>query len=154
MLKFYKSVSCLLLMFSMVAQAESLDVDETKFKAEQGDAKAQAQLASMYLLGRNGVEKDEQKAASWFVKSAEQDFVEAEVIIAALYDRGMGVPQNVETATQWYEKAAKQGHKPSQAILGKNAAPTGSVAFNYKMIRLSAAKQIPTEYANQILLGK
>jgi len=151
---FYKFILCVLLMFSVVAQAETLNADETKLKAEQGDAKAQAQLASMYLLGRNGIEKDEQQAATWFTKSAEQNFVEAEVILATLYDRGMGVAQNVETATQWYEKAAKQGHTPSKAILGQNAAPSGSVAFNYKMMRLSAAKQIPTEYANKILLSK
>lgn len=154
MLKLYKFILSMLLMFSVLVQAETLNVDETRTKAEQGDAKAQAQLASMYLLGRNGVEKDEQKAATWFTKSAEQNFIEAEVILAALYDRGMGVEQNTETATQWYEKAAKQGHAPSLAILGKNAAPSGSVAFNYKMMRLSAAKQIPTEYANKILLSR
>ncbi len=154
MLKFYKFILWMLLMFSVVVQAETLTVDETKLKAEQGDAKAQAQLASMYLLGRNGVEKDEQKAATWFTKSAEQNFVDAEVILAALYDRGIGVAQSVDTATQWYEKAAKQGHAPSKAILGQNAAPAGSVAFNYKMMRLSAAKQIPTEYANKILLSR
>lgn len=154
MLKLKKFILCVLLMFSVVVQAETLNVDETKLKAEQGDAKAQAQLASMYLLGRDGVEKDEQKAAIWFTKSAEQNFVDAEVVLAALYDRGIGVEQNVETATHWYEKAAKQGHAPSKAILGQNAAPSGSVAFNYKMMRLSAAKQIPNEYANKILLSK
>ncbi len=64
------------------------------------------------------------------------------------------VSASYRVATQWYEKAAKQGHAPSKAILGQNAAPAGSVAFNYKMMRLSAAKQIPTEYANKILLSK
>jgi uncharacterized protein len=153
-LKLNNFILCVLLMFTVVVQAETLNLGETKLKAEQGDAKSQAQLASMYLLGRDGVEKDEQKAATWFTKSAEQNFVDAEVVLAALYDRGIGVEQNVETATHWYEKAAKQGHAPSKAILGQNAAPSGSVAFNYKMMRLSAAKQIPNEYANKILLSK
>ena len=150
----YKFIMAVLLMFSFTVQAETLNLDETKLKAEQGDAKAQAQLASMYLLGRNGVEKDEQKAALWFTKSAEQQFIDAEMILAALYDRGAGVAQDIDTATKWYEKAANQGNTTAQAILGKNAAPTGGVAFNYKMMRLSAAKQIPTEYANKILSGK
>lgn len=149
-----KFIFSLLLWFSVTAQADTLTVDDSKLKAEQGDAKAQAQLASMYLLGKNGVEKDEQKAAMWFTKSAEQGFIDAEVILAALYDRGVGVNQDIDTATKWYEKAANQGHTPSLAILGKNAAPTGGVAFNYKMMRLNAAKQIPTEYANKILLAK
>lgn len=150
----YKIIVSLLLMFSMTIHADTLDLDETKFKAEQGDAKAQAQLASLYLLGRNGVEKDEQKAAEWFIKSAEQKFMDAEMVVAALYDRGAGVVQDIDTATKWYEKAASQGNTTALAILGKNAAPTGGVAFNYKMMRLSAAKQIPNEYANKILSGK
>ncbi|MDO9271124.1 MAG: sel1 repeat family protein [Methylobacter sp.] len=120
----------------------------------QGNAEAQAKLGAMYLLGRNGVETDEQKAAEWMLKSANQGFIEAEVIMAALYDRGMGVKNDVKMATAWYEKAAAQGHGPSLAILGKNAAAKGTVAFNYQAMRLSASKQIPTEYANKILLTK
>lgn len=128
--------------------------DDVRQSATQGNAEAQARLGAMYLLGRNGVEMDEQKAAEWMLKSANQGFVEAEVIMAALYDRGMGVKNDVKIATAWYEKAAAQGHGPSLAILGKNAAAKGAVAFNYKAMRLSASKQIPTEYANKILLTK
>ncbi|MDO9048593.1 MAG: tetratricopeptide repeat protein [Methylobacter sp.] len=128
--------------------------DDVRQLAMQGNAEAQAKLGAMYLLGRNGVEKDEQKAAEWMLKSANQGFIEAEVIMAALYDRGMGVKNDVKMATAWYEKAATQGHGPSLAILGKNAAAKGAVAFNYQAMRLSASKQIPTEYANKILLTK
>ncbi|MDP1665212.1 MAG: tetratricopeptide repeat protein [Methylobacter sp.] len=128
--------------------------DDVRQSAMQGNAEAQAKLGAMYLLGRNGVETDEQKAAEWMLKSANQGFIEAEVIMAALYDRGMGVKNDVKIATAWYEKAAAQGHGPSLAILGKNAAAKGAVAFNYQAMRLSASKQIPTEYANKILLTK
>jgi TPR repeat protein len=93
----------------------------------------------MYLLG-SGVEKNEQQAAEWMLKSANQGNVEARVIIAAMYDRGMGVKNDVKIATQWYEKAAAQGNSASMAILGKNDVAKGSVAFNYQAMRLSAAK--------------
>lgn len=125
----------------------------TQAAALQGDAKAQAKLGAMYLLG-NGEEKDEQQAAEWFLKAAEQGDVDAQVIIAAMYDRGMGVKNDVKIATQWYEKAAAQGHGASRAILGKNDVAKGGVAFNYQAMRLSASKQIPTEYAKKILFSK
>lgn len=136
-----------MLSLGLTVQAE----EPVRQAAEQGDAKAQARLGAMYLLG-SGIEKDEQKAAEWMLKAANQGYLEAQVIMAALYDRGLGVKSDVKTASQWYQKAAAQGHAPSLAILGKNDAAKGSVAFNYQAMRLSASKQIPTEYAKRILL--
>jgi TPR repeat protein len=57
-------------------------------------------------------------------------------------------------ATNWYEKAAAQGNSASMAILGKNDVAKGGIAFSYQAMRLSAAKQIPAEYAKRILLTK
>ncbi|MCX7094535.1 MAG: tetratricopeptide repeat protein [Methylobacter sp.] len=144
----------LLSLCSMVRAEPPSSADDIRQSATQGSAEAQAKLGAMYLLGRDGVEVDEQKAAEWLLKSANQGFIEAEVIMAALYDRGIGVKNDVKMATAWYEKAAAQGHGPSLAILGKNAAAKGAVAFNYQAMRLSASKQIPAEYANKILLTK
>lgn len=129
------------------------DDQDTVQAANQGDAQAQAKLGAMYLLG-SGVDKNEQQAAEWLLKSANQGYVDAEIIVAALYDRGLGVKNDVKIATQWYEKAAAQGHGTAQAILGKNSAAKGGVAFNYQAMRLSAAKQIPNEYAKRLLLTK
>lgn len=153
MFKVFVLTFLMLLAQAVQAEQQSL-LEEVRQSALQGSAVAQAKLGSMYLLGRNGVELDEQKAAEWLLKSANQGFIDAEVIMAALYDRGMGVKNDVKMATAWYEKAAAQGHGPSLAILGKNAAAKGAVAFNYQAMRLSASKQIPTEYANRILLTK
>ncbi len=145
--------SCLLSLCvnSQAEEPSALAVIEQS--AQQGDAKAQAKLGAMYLLG-SGVEKDEQQAAEWMLKAANQGYVEAEVIVAAMYDRGLGVKNDVKMATQWYEKAAAQGNTTSMAILGKNDVAKGGVAFSYQGMRLSAAKQIPTEYAKRILLTK
>jgi TPR repeat protein len=148
-------VLAFLLALSPGVQAEpQLVQDDVRQAAMQGNAGAQAKLGAMYLLGRNGVDMDEQKAAEWMLKSANQGFMEAQVIMATLYDRGIGVKNDVKMATAWYEKAAAQGHSPSLAILGKNAAAKGAIAFNYQAMRLTASKQIPTEYANRILLTK
>jgi Neuraminidase (sialidase) len=145
--------ACLFLL-CVNTQAEEASVQAVIVQsAEQGDANAQAKLGAMYLSG-SGVEKDEQKAAEWMLKAANQGHIEAEVIVAAMYDRGMGVKNDVKMATKWYEKAAAQGHAASMAILGKNDVAKGGVAFSYQAMRLSAAKQIPTEYAKKILLTK
>lgn len=128
--------------------------DEIRQLAEQGDVNAQAKLASMYIMGVNGFEKDEKAASEWILKAAEQGLVEAMVMVAAMYDTGVGFKHNVDTATKWYEKAADKGHGASMAILGRNSAPKGSVGFSYKTMRLRASKQIPTEYAKRILFKK
>lgn len=137
----------------VVCAEEAVQEDLVQAAAIQGDAKAQAKLGAMYLLG-NGQEKDEQQAAEWLIKAATQGYVDAQVLVAALYDRGIGVKSDVKTATEWYEKAAAQGHTASLAILGKNPVAAGGVAFSYQKMRLNAAKQIPTEYAKKILLTK
>ncbi|NOQ15549.1 MAG: sel1 repeat family protein [Methyloprofundus sp.] len=129
-------------------------VTETKQQAEQGSALAQAQMGAMYQLGRNGVEKDAQQSAEWMLKAADQGLVEAQVFMAALYDRGLGVKQSVKTATQWYEKAAAQKQGTALAILGRNDVAKGSIAFDYKTMRLRAAKQIPVEYSKRFLRKK
>ncbi len=122
--------------------------------AEQGDALGQAKLASLYLLGRSGIEVDHIIAAKWMEKAANQGLVEAQVTMAALYDRGMGVKGDKKTATRWYEKAAAQGHGTSLAILGKNPTAKGSVKFSYQGLRLKAARSIPKEYAKRFLMKK
>lgn len=145
-------------LLSAAVQANESDKSTTENSvsqmATQGNALAQAKLGAMYLLGQEGHEKDEKKAAEWLLKAANQGFLEAQVIVAAMYDRGLGMEMDVHKATTWYEKAAAQGHKPSLAILGKNEIAKGGIAFDYKRIRLGAAKQIPNEYAKQILRKK
>lgn len=143
---------CVLLGWSMMTTADS--VTAIREAAEQGNAMAQAKLASLYLLGRDGVEKDEKLAAEWMEKAANQGIVDAQVVMGAFYDRGLGVVGDRDKATQWYEKAAAKGHGTSLAILGRNDAAQGSVQFNYQAMRLSAARSIPTEYAKKFLISK
>ena len=152
-MKIFKTLMMIcLFMFSFNSIADI--VTETQQQAEQGNALAQAQMGAMYQLGRNGVEKDVQRSAEWMLKAANQGLVEAEVFMAALYDRGLGVKQSVSTATQWYEKAAAQKHGTALAILGRNDVAAGGIAFNYKSMRLRDSKQIPVEYSKRFLRKK
>lgn len=153
MFRLTRLLSVLALIF-MCDGAGAESAEQIRQAASQGDPQAQAKLASLYLLGRDGLEKDEKLAAEWMEKSAAQGVVDAQVVMGAFYDRGIGVAANRDQATEWYEKAAAQGHGTSLAILGKNPAAKGSVQFNYQAMRLNAARSIPAEYAKRFLTGK
>lgn len=142
----------LLMLLSLQVFAQSQE--EIRQLAEQGDAQGQAKLASLYLMGWQGHEQNNEQAAEWMKKAAEQGVVEAQVVMGAMYDRGLGVPNDRNAATQWYEKAAAQGHGTSLAILGRNETAKGSVKFSYQAMRLNAARSIPREYAKRFLMTK
>jgi len=48
---------------------------------------------------------------------AEQGDVRAQNDLAALYDNGLGVPQDVSEAVTWYRRAAEKGYAPAEANL-------------------------------------
>jgi len=86
--------------------------------AEQGDARAQYNVAWMYANGK-GTSQDFQEAANWYEKSADQGYVDAQYNLANLYLRGNGVTQNDYLAFSWFIKAAEQGDAPAQYNLGR-----------------------------------
>ena len=59
------------------------------------------------------------KAANWYKKSADQNYVDAQYNLANLYLRGDGVTQNDYLAFSWFIKAAEQGDAPAQYNLGR-----------------------------------
>ncbi|MFT5449548.1 MAG: TPR repeat protein [Gammaproteobacteria bacterium] len=85
--------------------------------AEQGDAEAQANLASMYANG-HGVAKDETEAVKWWRTAAEQGHAIARNNLGAMYAFGYGVAKNENEAMKWYQLAAEQGYSGAQYNLG------------------------------------
>jgi len=69
--------------------------------ADQGDARAQGAMGTLYETGF-GVPQDYKEAAAWYLKSAEQGNAKAEYNLGALYERGNGVPQDYVQALKWY----------------------------------------------------
>src|SRR5262245_14411179 len=84
--------------------------------AEQGDARAQFRLGTMYADNR-GVARDYATAATWYRKAAEQGHLQAQYNLGVFYDRGQGVQPNRAEAATWYRKAADQGYGPAQTAL-------------------------------------
>lgn len=101
---------------------------EFRSAADQGLEVAQYNLGVMYYSG-NGVEQDFREAYRWTRKAAEQGHRASQFNLGVLYFNGQGVnppwlgfwplsiiPRsgNMETAAQWYERAANQGHAEAQ----------------------------------------
>ncbi|MBR4824785.1 MAG: sel1 repeat family protein [Spirochaetaceae bacterium] len=94
-------------------------------KANQGDADAQYQLASIYNNG-NGLEQNEAKANEWYLKAfdcyekaARQGDANAQYSLGCMYSLGYGVEKNDIEAFKWYEKSATQGNANAQHELGE-----------------------------------
>ena len=61
-----------------------LTLDEIKYKAEQGNIKAQYNLALMYYKGE-GVPQNYEEAIKWYNKAAEQGNIKAQYNLALMY---------------------------------------------------------------------
>ncbi len=85
--------------------------------AEQGDARAQARLGTMYMNGE-GVPKNAEEGVRWYREAAAQGFVDAQVNLGTAYARGEGVPKDDTAAARWYRMAAEQGDAVAQGTLG------------------------------------
>jgi len=108
--------------------------NQTRAAAEQGDAKAQAKLGSMYSQGK-GVPQDYAEALRWYRKAADQGNANGQDGLAFMYSDGQGVPQDYAEALRWYRKAADQG----------NANGQDGLAFMY-----SHGQGVPQDYAEAL----
>jgi len=74
------------------------------------------QQALNYLLGRNGVEKSAEKAASLFKALAEQNWSSAQHMLGNMYLHGKGVEKNDLLAYKWLSLASKNNMQLAKAI--------------------------------------
>ena len=70
-----------------------------KKAADQGFAKAQGTLGSMYLTG-NGVEKNYHEAFVFFDKASQQNDPQAQMALGYMYLKGKGVEKNLIKAKE------------------------------------------------------
>jgi len=85
--------------------------------AEQGDARAQYQLSSMYFAGQ-GVAPDIAQAEAWCRKAAEQGDPSAQIHLGWMCLKGTGPTQDETEGVKWIAAAADQGHASAQFSLG------------------------------------
>lgn len=93
---------------ALVEENYSVALAEFGELAEQGDARAQYYLGTMYQNGE-GVLTDYTEALKWYKLAAEQDDASGQFAIGQLYYDGIGVLQDHAVAATWYIRAAENG---------------------------------------------
>ena len=97
-------LAALSMLFAAGAWAETLA--ELTAKAEKGDAESQFNLGKLYMDGDGAeVKKDTTAAAKWLIKSSEQNYGEAQRMLAGLYKNGVGVDKDPVAALMWIKLA-------------------------------------------------
>jgi len=80
-------------------------------------AKDQIWLGFKYEKGKEGVQKDMEKAIYWYTRAAEQGSTDAYVHLGMCFD-GEDTPKDIKKAIYWFTKAAEQGDADGQFALG------------------------------------
>ena len=94
------------------------NIETIKGLAQKGDAEAQNKLGICYEYGLAEYPQNDAEAAKWFMKAAEQGYMDAQKNLASCYKEGIGVLQNDGKAFEWFEKAAIQGDIVAQNNVG------------------------------------
>jgi uncharacterized protein len=101
-----------------------INFEETRAKAEKGDAVAQTALGVAYDTGA-GVTTNCAEAVKWYRKAAEQGNARAKSNLAQIaargfiYEPGKRKPADGAEAVAWCRKAAEQGNPRAQFNLGQ-----------------------------------
>ena len=140
--------TCLLLACALITGPSALaQIDANLLsRAEQGDVRAQFDLAGNYKNGR-GVTRDEFEAVRWYRLAADQGYLRAQLNLAIMYENGQGVATDEAEAMRWYTLAAEQGDSYAQFCVGYmyenglGAAPDINEATRW--YRLAAAQGDP-----------
>ena len=128
-----------------------------RLAADQGNARAQGNLGTMYQDGR-GVPQNYAEAVRWYRLAADQGHANAQLNLGAMYANGLGVPQNDAEAVRWYRLAADQGYAFAQGMLGFSYALGKGVPENlvesYKWLSLDAAQRADAAEGRDLVRGR
>lgn len=94
-----------------------IDISTLRTRAEQGNAKAQAELGDAYVSGE-GLTNSYSEAAKWYRLAADQTNAAGQFGLGQLYEAGRGVPKDQTQAVKLYREAANQGLAAAQYTLG------------------------------------
>lgn len=100
-------IAVIVLVAGLVAQAWADNVTAIRSLAENGDAKAQFALGTMYRDGQ-GVEQDYPEALRWWRSAAEMGLLDAKLALGNIYAGGSGIAKDNILAYMWYELATLQ----------------------------------------------
>ncbi|WP_455375022.1 SEL1-like repeat protein [Kaarinaea lacus] len=85
--------------------------------AQKGNANAQYQVATAYLNGKMGLQKNQESALIWLERAAKNNHKDAQYLLGSLYYNGNPVKRNLETAKFWLNKSAKSGVENAKVLI-------------------------------------
>ena len=96
----------------------ALSLHYNALAAKQGEPEAEMAISKWFLCGHEGVfNKNDELAYVYAQRAAQSGLPTAEFAMGYFYEIGLHVPVNVDKATEWYEKAAKQGNDDAKSRL-------------------------------------
>ncbi len=87
-------------------------------KAFEGVPEAQHDMGAIYVSGHGNIERDLDRAITWFQEAANNGVANAKYNLGVLYHQGMGVTASLDKAMELYIEAADMGHPEAQYNLG------------------------------------
>ncbi len=110
---------------SLYERGEGVDKDEARATALYEQAAGTGHVRAMHNLGAMLLKRAEEQsfrdagaaarsyreAGVWFERAAKGGFPDSQYNLAVLYERGLGIEQDLLRAYQWYVQAAKAGVK-------------------------------------------
>ena len=118
-----------------------------------------APVQADYEDGMAALDRGDYAAAhAEFMALAKQGNRDAQFALGQMYDFGLGIPQNIPLAFNWYREAAELGHPESQSILGfMHAHGVGTqrnILEGYVWFSLAAAQGNPIAEVNRDKLAR
>ena len=99
----------------IAAEIAAVTLAPVRARAEAGDVGAQAQIGASFFHAK--YYQSQYQAFRWLSLAARAGRSDSQVLLARLYDRGIGVTRDRGLALDWYEKAAAQGERAGQEQL-------------------------------------
>ena len=100
-----------------VAVEERPAIKEVLDKASSGDTNAQTYLGVLFYTGTVG--RNNGAAFTWFKKASENGSGEADYFLYEMYDKGIHVKQNAETAFKYLQSSASKGFTSARVKLAE-----------------------------------
>jgi localization factor PodJL len=94
------------------------DLKDLEAAARHGDSEAQFRIGTRFLSDGAFSNGGAATAARWLARAAGQGHLEAQFMLASLYERGAGVTKDENEAMSLYRKAANAGHIRAMHNLG------------------------------------
>ena len=107
------------LILSLVSCSEQEEtVDVLRAKANRGDVEAQYKLGQLYFEDKEDGPINLEEAYRMITLASNEGHADALALMGQFYEEGLGVSGDLQTAADWYKKAAEKGSAIGQQHLG------------------------------------